>query len=245
MNKHIFSIFIENLDINLSNINSIFEIKNETIFHRIKNILRLEKSENIIFFDKNIKIETEILEYKKKSILINIKKSEKIERINPKLYSFVPILKQDPLEDVFYNLGMLGINEIFLVETELSHKRQITEKDFERLNKSIISGIEQGKLFFYPNLNKKIINLNEMINFIEKMNFNESFFWLNENSDSLNKNISKIENLSNKAFFVGPEAGLRNNEKNKLKKFKSFSIGSSILKASDCIKFISILFRAL
>ena len=82
MNKHIFSIYFENL-----NINSDFILikKDDLLFHRIINILRLKNNEELILFDKNNKLNLSIENIEKKEIKLKIIKKEKIEKPKNKI----------------------------------------------------------------------------------------------------------------------------------------------------------------
>lgn len=241
MNKHIFSIYFENL-----NINSDFILikKDDLLFHRIINILRLKNNEELILFDKDNKLNLSIENIEKKEIKLKIIKKEKIEKPKNKIILYLPILEKDYLEIALFSCGQQGINEINFINYQKCHKFGNFEKNFDRLEKILISGCEQGKQYFIPKINKNIISFNEMI---EKNKNN--LIWFDEKGFSLKDKIKNDENFLNKNEYIytcGPEAGFSENELNILNKDLNkncISLGKSILRSCDTICFINNLFR--
>ena len=103
MEAHQFACFIPNLVKNNKNVP--FSIEDETIVHRLKNVLRLEPGEIILVFNRDLQARFEIREFLKKSIQGTLSACLPHEQKNSRnVIVFLPLLKKEHLQEALYGV---------------------------------------------------------------------------------------------------------------------------------------------
>ena len=149
METHTFACFIPHLVKNNKNIP--FSLEDETLIHRLKNVLRLESGESILVFNRDFQATFEIREFLKKSIQGTLSACFPHEqKAGRKVTVFLPLLKKEHLQDALYGLCEIGVQVIQLVHVQKAHVKIWSAKDQEKAEKIIISAAEQSKNFTYP-----------------------------------------------------------------------------------------------
>jgi RsmE family RNA methyltransferase len=237
--KHIFTIYTENI----IEYNSILNINCSIFYNRVLKILRLKINETIVIFNKINKYLCKINEINKKNISLKILKKETIEKPFLKINLFIPIIEKEYIENVLYFCGQQGAYKIYFVKYENSKNKFEYEINKKRFEKIIISGCEQGKQCFFPEIEEKIISFEQMI----KISQNKLIYF-----DENGKNIKEIFNEkkdNNYEYYItcGPEAGYAEEEKNILLKslLRPISLGAHTLRSSDTLSFSLVLLNSL
>jgi RsmE family RNA methyltransferase len=236
--KHIFSFYYSPIN------KEIFFIDNkDDLYKRIVLVLRMQLNDIYICFDKNTIYTVVIIEINKKSIINKIIEKKPNQAVGKRVVAYIPYLEREYANEVFYMMGQQGISDVILVKTDLTQIRGYTEKDYLRFEKLMIQGCEQGKQYTIPRFNKNALSIPELVNKQEKL------YWFYEQGELLpmvlqNNYIEEKEY----SFLCGPERGYSQEEitiLQKITKYQSIRLSSSILRSVDAIQFASILFRSI
>ncbi len=209
--KHIFVLYIKNLDSAVSN-NRIF-LSDEQQVHRIEHVLRLKPDDTLILFNRTYHVTMQIVVVTKKNIQGIVITAEKNSPLTPKIKLLLPVLKKDALSEAVYNAVEVGANEIQLVQTRKA-QRVISGNEFERLERVAIAAAEQSKNFVFPVINK-VIQFDDAVKIGDgaKLFFDPSGKRMNEFLDVLQQKKSDTIIL-----LIGPEGDLTQEEKDLLTK---------------------------
>jgi 16S rRNA (uracil1498-N3)-methyltransferase len=145
------------------------------LFHRLINVLRLEKNDQVILFDSQFHIEAHIIQIGKKSVTLDIENIIENTILTPRVNWLLPVLKRDAYEQALYALTELGVTSIQPILTDKLHKIIITEKELIRHKKIIIAAAEQAKQFVVPEL-KPLVPLSLYLPQIAHNNQSKIFF---------------------------------------------------------------------
>ena len=210
--KHKFAFFVEDL----SKIEN--SIKDKELVKRITSVLRLKTEDEIIFFDRKISLDSEIISISKDKIEIKINKKLKIESIKPEINIFIGLLKKESFEEILYSCLELGATSITPLITEKIHKNWWSNKFKERFDKILISAAEQSKNFFIP-------ELNEPVKFSEASHTERALasrsiinILLDVNGQSLLSTLNQIKDTNSLNLIIGPEGDFSDSEKEIMKK---------------------------
>ena len=210
--KHKFAFFVEDL----SKIEN--SIKDKELVKRITSVLRLKTEDEIIFFDRKISLDSEIISISKDKIEIKINKKFKIESIKPEINIFIGLLKKESFEEILYSCLELGATSITPLITEKIHKNWWSNKFKERFDKILISAAEQSKNFFIP-------ELNEPVKFSEASHTERALasrsiinILLDVNGQSLLSTLNQIKDTNSLNLIIGPEGDFSDSEKEIMKK---------------------------
>src|SRR3990167_5408830 len=221
--KHKFAFFVEDL----SKIEKSFFIQDKELVKRITSVLRLKTEDEIIFFDRKISLDSEIISISKDKIEIKINKKFKIEPIKPEINIFIGLLKKESFEEILYSCVELGATSITPLITEKIHKNWWSDKFKERFDKILISAAEQSKNFFIPD-KKEPIKLNlfsarpacrakpwRRLEFIE--GYELSSVLLDVNGQNLLSTFNQVKDKSAFNLIIGPEGDFSDSEKELMK----------------------------
>lgn len=190
--------------------NGLIEVKDSSLFHQWKNVLKFRIGEQIILSNKNEDILVKIKNFKKNICELEvIKKYQKKNELKRKVHLFLAILKKENFELAIQKATELGIESVTPIITERTIK---TGLNFERLEKIIKEASELSGRNSVPILNKTV-------------SYKEIF----ENEKN-NKIIlfdiegEKIEEIKEKEIniIIGPEGGFTEKEISLAKENKVF-----------------------
>lgn len=157
--KHEFALFVESLSVLVKSVRleQDLVISDETLFHRIKTVLRLVSGDRIVFFDSKVSVNcilTDFIGKKQVRCVVNQKKIH--TALLPRVTFLLPVLKRDDFEQALYALTEVGVTTIQLVLTQKTRTAWSGQKELERAQRIIISAAEQSKNFSYPELKAPI-----------------------------------------------------------------------------------------
>lgn len=214
-------------------------VKDEELVHRVVRIVKLKCCEKFVVFDQKQHVFVELIAILKREIKIRIISCHENIILQPRITWFLPLLKKEALEEAVYSLAELGINEIQLVSTAKS-RRELTDKEFVRLQKIVVAAAEQSKHYAFPLI-------------YPVKNLQDSFVTLPLHGDKIVYDISgesffEIRNqITSKNIYivVGPEGGLAMQELGLLKEhgFKVCSLTPTVLRALQAVAIGGSLFR--
>ena len=155
--KHEFALFVASLSSQMRTVShQILTILDEQLFHRMRNVLRLQSDDTCIFFDRNVRVSVAITAFVgKKQVQVLVKSVEKTLFLQPTITFLLPLLKRDDYQTALYSLAEVGVNTIQLVFTQKT-AHQWSSKDNERAERIVIGAAEQSKNFAYPEIKEPI-----------------------------------------------------------------------------------------
>jgi RsmE family RNA methyltransferase len=237
--KHIFSFYYAPKS------KDIFLIDNKDDFYRrIAIVLRMQKDDIYICFDRDFIYTVIILEINKKHIINKVIERKNNLNLGKKVIAYIPYLEREYANQVFYTVGQQGIRDVRLVRTDLTQIKEYTEKEYIRFEKLMIQGCEEGRQYVLPVFDKVSISIDELVKKIPRV------YWFYENGSELSSFLlgKNKEELEQYAFLCGPERGYSEREINLLldmQNYQSIKLSNSILKSVDIVKFASIFFRSI
>jgi 16S rRNA (uracil1498-N3)-methyltransferase len=241
---HQFALFFKNLSDSIKNLkkDQLFTIHDEEIVHRIVSVLRLQKDEEIILFDKKIHVFIILQDISKKNIQVLFKEKKETIDLKPKISFILPLLKKEALEESIYSLAEIGAQEIILAITEKS-RQNLTEKELQRLDKILIAAAEQSKNFSMPQVIPPEY-LADIAQKSEKQPIQKLFF--DPQGSFINQSFANLTDKKDFILCIGPEGDLTEAEKNQLKKaaFNFISLTPTILRASQAVAIAAGLMRS-
>lgn len=214
------------------------KILGEDVNH-IRNVLRLEKGEQIKICDKDLSKNyiCEIVEISKEFINCKIIEETNLDAEgNVELTVFQGLPKADKMELIIQKCTELGASSFIPVEFSRSIVK-LNEKDsykkIERWQKIAEMAAKQSKRDLVPEI-KNLININNLCTEIDNFDLVLLAFE-NEDKNSLKNELLKIKNTKDKikiAVIIGPEGGIEEKEVDVLKNSgaKVVSLGKRILR---------------
>ena len=214
------------------------KILGEDVNH-IRNVLRLEKGEQIKICDKDLSKNyiCEIFEISKEFINCKIIEETNLDAEgNVELTVFQGLPKADKMELIIQKCTELGASSFVPVEFSRSIVK-LNERDsykkIERWQKIAEMAAKQSKRDLVPEI-KNLININNLCTEIDNFDLVLLAFE-NEDKNSLKNELLKIKNTKDKikiAVIIGPEGGIEEKEVDVLKNSgaKVVSLGKRILR---------------
>jgi len=195
--------------------------------HYLLSVMRLKVGQKVLFFNGNDgEFDGIINSIEKKKTTIKILSKEREEKDKQKVVlAFCPP-KGNKLDFLIQKSTEIGVKEFIPVISDHTINRKI---NIDRLNKIIIESAEQSNQIQLPNLQNPL-SFDSFVN-----NFSKStilFADINSLNSSLDEIIEKKQ--SNYILFIGPEGDFSSKEREVIlqnKNFKSFSLGSTILRS--------------
>ena len=195
--------------------------------HYLLSVMRLKVGQKVLFFNGNDgEFDGIINSIEKKKTTIKILSKER--EVNDKqkvVLAFCPP-KGNKLDFLIQKSTEIGVREFIPVISDHSINRKI---NLDRLKKIIIESAEQSNQIQLPNLQNPL-SFDSFVN-----NFSKSTI-LFADINSLNSSLEEIieKKQSNYILFIGPEGDFSSKEREVIlqnKNFKSFSLGSTILRS--------------
>ena len=195
--------------------------------HYLLSVMRLKVGQKVLFFNGNDGEFYGIINLieKKKTTIKILSKEREVNDQHKVVLAFCPP-KGNKLDFLIQKSTEIGVKEFIPVISDHTINRKI---NIDRLNKIIIESAEQSNQIQLPNLQNPL-SFDSFVN-----NFSKStilFADINSLNNSLEKIIEKKQ--SNYILFIGPEGDFSSKEREVIlqnKNFKSFSLGSTILRS--------------
>jgi len=209
-------------------------ISDKEVVHKLKNVLRKNEGDSVVFLDNEgfeffgIISKISKMEIRVEKNKIEFYKKDNSENKNQKIILAPAILKKDNFEFVLQKCTEIGIKNFQPIISERTEKDNL---NFERLEKIIKEASEQSEKIFLPIISKTK-KLEEFLLEQKKLSPQKNIFTLEFNSADFK--ISKFKRMGKEIIFlVGPEGGWGENDLNIFEKFnvKKVSLGSQILRA--------------
>jgi 16S rRNA (uracil1498-N3)-methyltransferase len=232
--KHKFAVFFNFLDE--------LKIRDKDFCRRIVSVLRLQKNDELIVFNKEIVIDSVIKSITKNEIELKLISKYRIESINPKMHIFIGLLKKESFEDILYHCVELGATSITPILSEKIHKNWFNFKYKERFESILISAAEQSKNFYIPKVNE-LVDFNLIIN--ELSSSNSIFF--DVDGEYILDIFNSIKNAIELNLIIGPEGDFSEREKKIMedKNFKFCRLAPTVLRSVQALNVGLGSFRAL
>ena len=202
-------------------------ILNKDQSHYLSSVMRLKVGQKVLFFNGNDgEFYGLINSIDKKKTTIKILSKERNITILPKVtLAFCPP-KGNKLDFLIQKSTEIGVREFIPIISDHTINRKL---NIDRLKKIIIESAEQSNQIQLPNLQNPLSFNNFVKNFLTSTIL---FADINSLNSSLEKIIEKKQ--SNYILLIGPEGDFSNKERQVIlqnKNFKSFSLGSTILRS--------------
>jgi len=245
--KHEFALYVASLSDSVQNLLAQdLILTDETLVHRMMQVLRLQPGQECILFDQTMHIYCIIKSFvQKKQVICTIKYKEINCILSPKITFLLPVLKKEALETALYSLTEIGVTEIQLVLTQKTHHAFFNQKDMDRLQRIIIAAAEQSKNFAYPLL-KAPVHLTTILDAYVTTNAKIFFDIKGESSTSVIYRLH-IDKPSDIVLLVGPEGDLKNEEKELIisKNFTVCTLTPTVLRSVQAVALSAGLIRSL
>lgn len=151
--KHQFSLYWPQLSKKTYTIGSQITITDLNLYHRICRVVRLQKNDQVVLFDRHYHLSLILINSDKINILVfEVSGFETNTILKPPITFLLPLLKRDAFEHAIYSLVELGANEIQLVATQKIQRKWGGQKELDRLEKIIIAAAEQSKNYVFPSV---------------------------------------------------------------------------------------------
>jgi 16S rRNA (uracil1498-N3)-methyltransferase len=207
---------------NLLNLETCCSIEGES-FHHLKNVLRIKMGEEILLIDGkgNFRL-AKIDEISKKSINLAFIKEAKFQQKKYDFYAALAQTKKESLELSLKQLVEIGVSKIYIYTSEYSDRKELNDN---RLNKLLISALEQSNAKYLPMIEK--VSFEQLLKLdVEKLIY---FTSIEE------KEPFEINSLNKCMVVIGPEGGLSLKEEDKIRALKDsiiINLPTNILRAS-------------
>ena len=195
--------------------------------HYLLSVMRLKVGQKVLFFNGNDGEFYGIINSieKKKTTIKILSKEREVNDQQKVVLAFCPP-KGNKLDFLIQKSTEIGVREFIPVISDHTINRKI---NIDRLKKIIIESAEQSNQIQLPNLQNPL-SFDSFVN-----NFSKSTI-LFADINSLNSSLEKIieKKQSNYILFIGPEGDFSSKEREVIlqnKNFKSFSLGSTILRS--------------
>jgi 16S rRNA (uracil1498-N3)-methyltransferase len=195
--------------------------------HYLLSVMRLKVGQKVLFFNGNDGEFYGIINSieKKKTTIKILSKEREVNDQQKVVLAFCPP-KGNKLDFLIQKSTEIGVREFIPVISDHTINRKINT---DRLKKIIIESAEQSNQIQLPNLQNPL-SFDSFVN-----NFSKSTI-LFADINSLNSSLEEIieKKQSNYILFIGPEGDFSSKEREVIlqnKNFKSFSLGSTILRS--------------
>lgn len=201
----------------------------------IAKVLRMKEGEEIYLTDGigNLAKGNLIFEGKKVSLNV-IKIKENLPEFSPKLHiAIAPTKNIDRIEFFVEKATEMAISEITILQTEKTERKNL---NIDKLKKQAIAASKQSLRFHFPKIN----NLTKLSDFIKTVD-SETTFVAHCDASFERTDISKIQNVENITFLIGPEGDFSEKEIKILteKGIKAVSLGNQRLRTETAGIFIA------
>ena len=202
-------------------------ILNKDQSHYLSSVMRIKAGQKILFFNGDDGEFYGMINYidKKKTTIKILSKKREITDLPKVTLAFCPP-KGNKLDFLIQKSTEIGVREFIPIISDHTINRKI---NIDRLKKIIIESAEQSNQIQLPNLQNSL----SFDNFVKNFSTSTILF---ADINSLNSSLEKIieKKQSNYILLIGPEGDFSNKERQVIlqnKNFKSFSLGSTVLRS--------------
>lgn len=211
------------------------EISDRDVIHQMRNVLRIKEGEKVILLDgKGTMFSGTISKVMKKSLIFSKEIMKKFSRKNEVMLTVYPaVIKKDKLEYVFQKCTEIGVLEFCPIVSDRTEKQNF---NLDRAKTIIKEAAEQSEKSYLPSVSSPV-GLSELIakhETGEEVIDVRNTFYLDIEAPIINvQNLIESVKLGNLSFFVGPEGGWSETDRNMFNKIgiKSVSLGETVLRA--------------
>ena len=198
--------------------------------HYVVNVMRLKKSSNLNFFNKEGEWLSEIVFIERDKVEVKFlnKIKEPFKTLNIELV--ICLVKKTPMEIILQKATELGVSKITPI---ISERTEVKELNLERANKITIEATEQSNQLNPPFINE----VTKLKNFISNINKDTKLFFANVNSKYKLK-PSDIEKGQSISILIGPEGDFSPQELEQIlttSNLTSFTLSSNILRTDTAV----------
>ena len=202
-------------------------ILNKDQSHYLSSVMRIKAGQKVLFFNGNDGEFYGMINSidKKKTTIKILSKKREITDLPKITLAFCPP-KGNKLDFLIQKSTEIGVREFIPIISDHTINRKI---NVDRLKKIIIESAEQSNQIQLPNLQNSL----SFDNFVKNFSTSTILF---ADINSLNSSLEKIieKKQSNYILLIGPEGDFSSKEREVIlqnKNFKSFSLGSTILRS--------------
>ena len=216
-NKHEFSLYWSDTSEQIKHAkNNLIVCDDPLLVHRLVIVLRMQVGNQFIIFDYVHHAHVALVEVHKKRVVLEVLSYAKNNKVQPTLTMILPLLKRDALEQALYSLVEVGVTSIQLVVTEKVQRTLHQKKEYERLEKIIISACEQSKQYAGVTLHQSI-TLEQAMQIGDQSSVKLYADAQGQLVSTLYKEFEN-KNISDLVLMIGPEGDLTPAEKDLLKR---------------------------
>ena len=210
------------------------KIKDEEQQHIVK-VLRMREGEEIFVTDGNGNLAKGNLVFEGKKVSLDVKEiKENLTEFSPKLHiAIAPTKNIDRIEFFIEKATEMAISEITILQTEKTERKNL---NIDKLRKQAIAASKQSLRFHFPKIN----DVTKLSDFLKNVN-PETTFVAHCDASFERTEISKIQNVENITFLIGPEGDFSEKEIKLLseKGIKAVSLGKQRLRTETAGIFVA------
>lgn len=210
------------------------KINDEEQQHIVK-VLRMREGEEIFVTDGNGNLAKGNLVFEGKKVSLDVKEiKENLPEFSPKLHiAIAPTKNIDRIEFFVEKATEMAISEITILQTEKTERKNL---NIDKLRKQAIAASKQSLRFHFPKIND-VTKLSDFIKTVDS----ETTFVAHCDTSFERTEISKIQNVENITFLIGPEGDFSEKEIKILteKGIKAVSLGNQRLRTETAGIFVA------
>ena len=210
------------------------KINDEEQQHIVK-VLRMREGEEIFVTDGKGNLAKGNLIFEGKKVFLDVKEiKENLPEFSPKLHiAIAPTKNIDRIEFFIEKATEMEVSEITILQTEKTERKNL---NIDKLRKQAIAASKQSLRFHFPKINDVI----KLSDFLKNVN-PETTFVAHCDASFERTEISKIQNVENITFLIGPEGDFSEKEINLLseKGIKAVSLGNQRLRTETAGIFVA------
>ena len=210
------------------------KINDEEQQHIVK-VLRMREGEEIFVTDGKGNLAKGNLIFEGKKVFLDVKEiKENLPEFSPKLHiAIAPTKNIDRIEFFVEKATEMAISEITILQTEKTERKNL---NIDKLRKQAIAASKQSLRFHFPKIN----DVTKLSDFLKNINPKNTFVAHCDASFERTE-ISKIQNVENITFLIGPEGDFSEKEINLLseKGIKAVSLGKQRLRTETAGIFVA------
>ena len=210
------------------------KINDEEQQHIVK-VLRMREGEEIFATDGKGNLAKGNLIFEGKKVSLDIKEiKENLPEFSPKLHiAIAPTKNIDRIEFFVEKATEMEVSEITILQTEKTERKNL---NIDKLRKQAIAASKQSLRFHFPKIN----DVTKLSDFLKNVN-PETTFVAHCDASFERTEISKIQNVENITFLIGPEGDFSEKEIKMLaeKGIKAVSLGHQRLRTETAGIFVA------
>ena len=181
------------------------KINDEEQQHIVK-VLRMREGEEIFVTDGKGNLAQGNLVFEGKKVFLDVKEiKENLPEFSPKLHiAIAPTKNIDRIEFFVEKATEMAISEITILQTEKTERKNL---NIDKLRKQAIAASKQSLRFHFPKIND-VTKLSDFLKNVKP----ETTFVAHCDASFERTEISKIQNVENITFLIGPEGDFAEKE---------------------------------